>query len=223
MDDPELAERMSVFRNHGITTDHRQREARGEWFYAMEFLGYNYRITDFQCTLGLSQLQKLPEFLHRRHEIAAQYEQALAEIPGIEPFGLRSDVLPAFQSAERRVQSERKVGVISDSTPYTVLHTPCSLHAYHLYVIRCGRTDRDKVFKVLRQNCIGVNVHYVPVHLHPYYQKNLNTGRGLCPVAENAYEEIISLPLFPRMTDEDVAKVIDGVKMAIKSSRDGRI
>jgi perosamine synthetase len=172
-DDPELARRLRLFRNHGITTDHRQREAAGSWFYEMVDLGYNYRITDVQCALGLSQLRKLPGWLERRREIARQYDEALATLPGVRPLATRPD----------------------------------SDHAFHLYVVRVNPSHRARVFAALRTAGIGVNVHYIPVHLHPYYRRRFGTGPGLCPVAESAYEQVLSLPIFPRMTDADVVRV----------------
>jgi len=181
-DDEDLAARMRLFRNHGIATDHHQRQQLESWFYEMEDLGFNYRITDIQCALGLSQLQKLPKFLERRREIAAYYDEAFDNIPEIDPLEINSNVL----------------------------------HAYHLYVVKVNfaalKTDRNTLFRSLRRNGIGVNVHYIPVHLHPYYRKRFNTGPGLCPVAEKAYEELVSLPMFPAMTDDDVKKVIQEVK-----------
>jgi len=181
----------------------------------MTDLGYNYRITDFQCALGMSQLQKMPKFLYRRREIAARYDEALAKIPGIEPLGLRSDVLPASQNAERQAQSEGKEGAASDSKPCSMLHAPCSAHAYHLYVVRLEGNDRSKVCTGIREQGIGVNVHYIPIHLHPYYRKRFGTGPGLYPIAEKAYEENMSLPMFPGMTDDDVEEVIKALKKAV--------
>lgn len=179
--DPEFARRMRVFRNHGITTDHRQREQLGSWFYEMVDLGYNYRLTDLQCALGMSQLRKLPGWVARRQEIARQYDAAFAEIPAVEPLGVREDVS----------------------------------HAYHLYVIQLDptqlRATRAEVFAALRAEGIGVNVHYIPVHLHPFYRERFGTEPGLCPVAEAAYERLISLPMFPAMTDDDVESVIEAV------------
>lgn len=181
----ELSQRMRIFRNHGITTDHRQREEQGSWFYEMVDLGYNFRITDFQCALGMSQLKKLPEWIDRRRKIAQKYNEALTEINGIEPLALKADVL----------------------------------HAYHLYVIRVNRDktgiDRGDFFHALRSRGIGVNVHYVPVHLHPFYKNRFGTGRDLCPVAESAYEEIISLPMYPAMSDDDIGIVINSVRSSI--------
>ncbi len=177
-DDDRLAERMRIFRNHGITTDHRQRAQMGSFFYEMVELGYNYRITDFQCALGISQLRKLSTSVARRQQLAAMYDSAIAAIPYVQPLALRPD---------------RK-------------------HGYHLYVVRidteqldAGRAD---VFKALRAENIGTNVHYIPVHLHPYYRKRFGMKPGLCPVAEAAYEQIISLPMFPQMSEADLDDVV---------------
>jgi perosamine synthetase len=179
-DSPELAERMRLFRNHGITTDHRQREATGSWFYKMEVLGWNYRLTDFQCALGMSQLRKLPKWIARRREIAARYTAALAASPELE--------VPV---------------TLSDREP-----------AWHLYVIRLNldrlRVGRAEVFRALRAENIGVNVHYIPVPWHPYYRR-MGYVKGRWPVAEGAYERLVSLPIFPGLTAEDVEGVIAGV------------
>ena len=186
---PELAARMRVFRNHGITSDHRQRAAQGSWFYEMVDLGYNYRLTDIQCALGMSQLRKLPGWVARRQAIASRYDAAFAEIPPIEPLALRDDVS----------------------------------HAYHLYVIRAKldrlRADRATLFQALRAEGIGVNVHYIPVHLHPFYRQRFGTGPGLCPTAEAAYQEILSLPIFPRMSEADVSDVITAVHKVVEAYR----
>jgi perosamine synthetase len=181
-DAPELARRMRIFRNHGITTDHRQREKEGSWFYEMVDLGYNYRLTDIQCVLGLSQLRKLPGWVKRRQAIAQRYDEAFADLPAVQPLGVRDGVS----------------------------------HAYHLYMIQLDlerlSVDRAQIFSALVAEGIGVNVHYIPVHLHPFYRENFDTGPGLYPVAEAAYERLITLPLFPRMSDEDVEDVIMAVR-----------
>jgi perosamine synthetase len=179
-DDPAQAAWMRAFRSHGITSDHRQREAQGSWLYEMVDLGFNYRLTDFQCALGLSQLKKVNGWLQRRREIAASYDKAFDDIKTIRPL---------------RIGADRK-------------------HGFHLYVIRLGgslRTQRARMFSALRAEGIGVNVHYMPVHLHPFYRQRFGTGPGLAPVAEAAYEDILSLPLFPQMSDRDVNDVIDAV------------
>ena len=177
-DNTQLAERMRRFRNHGITTDHRQREKQGSWFYEMVDLGYNYRITDLQCALGLSQLKKLPLFLKQRRKIARAYDEAFGETAEINPLAVSADVG----------------------------------HAYHLYVIRLQSAgldiDRNGLFQALRQKGIGVNVHYIPVHLHPFYRKRFGTRPGLCPVAEEAFEQILSIPMFAAMSQEQIIEVI---------------
>jgi perosamine synthetase len=144
-------------------------------------LGYNYRITDFQCALGISQLRRLPEFIERRRHIAAMYDAALAEIRHVRPLAKRTDVV----------------------------------HAYHLYMIQfdleAWGMSRADIYSALRAENIGVNVHYIPVYLHPFYRTRLGTEPGLCPVAEKAFERLITLPIFPRMTEADVQDVIDAI------------
>ena len=175
---PELAARMRTFRNHGITTDHRQREQAGHWEYDMPELGFNYRLTDIQCALGRSQLARLTDWIARRRTIAARYDAALADLAGVSPLRTRSG----------------------------------AVHAYHLYVVQLDEArigaDRASVFRALRALGIGVNVHYRPVHLHSFYRRQFGYGPGLCPVAEREYTRILTLPLFPAMTDEDVEDVI---------------
>ncbi len=208
-DNEEYARRMRIFRNHGITTDHRQREQMGSWFYEMVDLGYNYRITDFQCALGISQLKKLAKWIKRRQEIAALYDEAFKDFPGIKPLGLRDDVLPP----------KEYISLSGDPVTH-IINFMYSLHAYHLYVVRVdekviGRT-RDEVFKELRSRGIGVNVHYIPVHLHPFYRKKFGTDVGLCPIAEKAYRQIISLPIFPALQDEEVEYIIKTIIEVLK-------
>lgn len=174
----DLRDRMAAFRNHGIDTDHRQRAERGSWFYEMQDLGYNYRITDFQCALGLSQLTRLPRWIARRQQLAGRYDAAFCNL-----------------SPVRALRRQTEVA-----------------HAYHLYVIRMDFNalgmDRPAVFARFRERSIGVNVHYIPVHLQPYYRRRFGTAPGLCPVAEAAYEELLTLPLFPAMEDQDVDRVV---------------
>ena len=178
---PEYCKRMRRFRNHGITLDHRQRIEKQSWYYEMTDLGYNYRITDFQCALGMSQLKKLPAWIKRRQEIASRYDIAFNDLPPIEPLAVTSNVS----------------------------------HVYHLYVIRLRDIDRNKVFSSLRAAGIGVNVHYIPVHLHPFYRERFGTKEGMCPIAEAAYEQILSLPIFSAMLDRDVDLVISSVKESV--------
>lgn len=184
-----LAQRLRRFRSHGINGDPRQREKQGTWFYEMVELGYNYRLTDIQCALGLSQLHKLPSWIKRRQYLANLYDQAFSELVEVIPLARRPD----------------------------------TSHAFHLYVLRFDlarlRADRAQIFAALRAEGIGVNVHYLPVHLHPFYRFRFGSGPGLCPVAEAAYEQIITLPLFPAMTDRDAQDVVDAVYKVIKAYR----
>ena len=176
-----LANRIRQFRNHGIDSDYRQRERQGSWYYQMADLGYNYRLSDIQCALGITQLKKLPAFLKRRREIAEYYDKCLLEMKIIRPLTVSNVVT----------------------------------HAYHLYVVRIDfkllGKQRDTLFQQLREKEIGVNVHYIPVHLHPYYRRKFGTGRGLCPIAEAAYEEIISLPIFPALDDKQMNQCMDAL------------
>jgi perosamine synthetase len=139
-DDPRLADRCVRFRNHGITTDAAQREAAGDWVYEMVDLGFNYRLTDLQCALGLAQLGKLEGFLARREAIAARYDEALGGLPGLTLPAVAADVRHAWHL-------------------YPVLLDLERLSA-----------DRRTVFSALRAEGIGVNVHYIPVYWHPYYR-----------------------------------------------------
>lgn len=181
-DDAALAGRMRIFRNHGISSDHRQRAEQGRWYYEMVELGYNYRLTDIQSALGLSQLKKLPRWVLRRREIARQYDAAFADLRQVQPLAVRPGVE----------------------------------HAYHLYPVLMTEGEdgaaRDRVFAALRAEGIGVTVHYIPVHLHPYYRRRFATAPGLCPVAEAAYGRLITLPLFPAMSGDDVQRVVAAVK-----------
>ncbi len=175
--DSALAKQMRQFRNHGITTDHRERSESGRFAYEMVDLGFNYRISDFQCALGTSQLQKLPAWLEQRRSLAARYDMQFCKDDGITPL---------ITSADRT-------------------------HAHHLYVVRL-KSDRNSMFRRLRERGIGANVHYLPVYLHPFYREKLGYAEGLCPAAEAAYKEILSLPIFPRMTFDDVDYVADNIK-----------
>jgi perosamine synthetase len=178
--DAGLARRLRLFRSHGIESDARRRQERGEWHYEMTELGFNYRLTDIGCALGLSQLPRLGQNVARRRQIAARYGEALAAVESIALPVVRPDVGPAW----------------------------------HLYPIRirAGRERRDMAFRALRAEGIGVNVHYIPVHLHPYYRTRFGLGAGLTPIAEQAATELLSLPMFHGMTDADVDDTIRAVQ-----------
>ncbi|KAB0499759.1 UDP-4-amino-4,6-dideoxy-N-acetyl-beta-L-altrosamine transaminase [Pseudomonas vancouverensis] len=175
---PELAERLQRLRSHGMTRDPQQMSepSHGPWYYQQVELGFNYRITDLQAALGLSQLARLDEFVARRRELAARYSRLLAHLPL---------TLPVAQ-----VQAES---------------------AWHLYVVRLqtGRINLShrQVFEGLRAAGVGVNLHYIPVHLQPYY-RDLGFAEGDFPQAERYYTEAISLPLFPLLSDEQQDTVV---------------
>jgi len=180
-DNPQFAETLRRFRNHGISSDARQRQTTGQWHYEMVLLGFNYRLPDVACALGIEQLKKLDANLMRRREIAARYTAAFREVPAVIPPALRREVEPAW----------------------------------HLYPIRLDlaklTADRAQIFRALRAENIGVNVHYIPVHFHPYYRDRFGYKPGDFPVAEDAYARLLSLPMFHAMTDQDTEDVIHAV------------
>ncbi len=177
----ELYRKMALFRTHGITRDRSSlTENQGPWYYEQQYLGYNYRLTDLQCALGISQLRRLDEFIERRRSIVSKYNEALSGVAGV-------------------------------VTPYEADY---SNSGWHLYIIRLKmelfKGTRKDIFEALRAENIGVNVHYIPVYLHPYYQGH-GYKKGICPNAEQLYQEMITLPLFPKMTDQDVQDVVTAV------------
>jgi perosamine synthetase len=186
-DNSQFAETLRRFRNHGISSDARQRQSAGQWHYEMVLLGFNYRLPDILCALGVQQLTRLDTNLARRREIAAQYTAAFREIPGVIPPAVRAEVNPAW----------------------------------HLYPIRLDleklSEDRAQIFRALRAENIGVNVHYIPVHLHPYYRERFGFRGGEFPVAEDAYARLLSLPMFHSMSDQDAKDVIEAVKKVVRS------
>jgi UDP-4-amino-4,6-dideoxy-N-acetyl-beta-L-altrosamine transaminase len=180
--DPGFRDRLASLRSHGITRDAARMEFNdGPWYYEMQDLGFNYRMTDLQAALGLSQLARLDAFLSRRRLLAKRYEQLLSQLPLQLP-------MPAPESA------------------------------WHLYVVRLSlqhipRSHRS-VFEQLRSANIGVNLHYIPVHLQPYYRR-LGFGPGDFPRAEQYYREAISLPMFANLGDEAQDRVVSELRMAI--------
>jgi UDP-4-amino-4,6-dideoxy-N-acetyl-beta-L-altrosamine transaminase len=182
----ELYEKLLIFRNHGITKDKRKflRGKEGDWYYEMHFLGFNYRMTDIQAALGISQLRKLDKFIEKRREIVKIYNAAFEDNPYF----------------------------------YTPVEKDYAYHSYHLYPIRLKDNwegERKEIFQLLREKGLGVQVHYIPVYLHPYYQK-LGYRKGECPVAEEFYEREISLPLYPAMSDDNIYYVVDTVFETLK-------
>lgn len=178
---PDYYRQLKLFRSHGITKETECLKANdGPWYYEMQELGYNLRITDIQCTLGIAQMNKLGKFLQERQLLAEKYNQALGQIKWIR--------IPPVPSADSR-------------------------HAYHIYpLLLAADVDRTNFYTYLREHNIGVQVHYIPVHLQPYYHRRFGYNPGDFPKAENFYAREISIPLFPGLTSEQQEYVIKVIK-----------
>ena len=187
--DRKIYEKLLKFRTHGITKKSNSKKALQEpWYYRQEFLGYNYRLTDIQAALGISQLKKLDMFVKKRLEIAKMYNEA-------------------FESVKEIVIPKQIKGASS---------------SWHIYVIQLKLealgVGRKEIFDELKEKGLGVNVHYIPVYYHPHY-KELGYKKGICPNAEQLYERIITIPLFPKMSKKDIEYVIKSVKSTVKKYR----
>jgi UDP-4-amino-4,6-dideoxy-N-acetyl-beta-L-altrosamine transaminase len=182
-DSEEYYEKLKRFRSHGIIKHNLSRD-EGPWYYEMVDLGYNYRMTDLQAALGISQMNKLDHFIERRREIANMYNEAFKTMDSV--------ILP--------------------------MQLEGTQSGWHLYVLQLKldklKRSRREIFESLRAENIGVHVHYIPVYWHPYYQK-LGYRKEICPKAEQWYEQALTLPIFPRMSDEDVRDVIEVVRRNI--------
>jgi UDP-4-amino-4,6-dideoxy-N-acetyl-beta-L-altrosamine transaminase len=184
--DRNLYEKLIMLRNHGITKDYsrfkmQHAELTGPWYYEMQELGFNYRMTDIQAALGISQLKKIERFIKRRRRIIKEYNRAFAAIEWL-------------------------------TTPY---ERDGVFSAFHLYVLKFDfeqiNKTRSQVMQELRAKGIGTQVHYIPVHLQPYYRENYGFKEGDFPGAEDYYRQCLSIPLYPKMTDKDVQCVIAAV------------
>lgn len=177
----DLYEKLVMLRNHGITKDQNMMSScDGQWFYEQQLLGFNYRITDLQCALGISQLKKLDHFLKRRRDIASFYNEAFSDLNIIK--------LP-FEKLE------------------------CAKASWHLYFIRLKNYSlRKDVFNQLKDSNIGVQVHYIPVHLQPYYRDKFGYKYGDYPNAEDYYKSTITIPLYPAMEAHEIEHVVDTIK-----------
>jgi perosamine synthetase len=206
-DDPASAERLRLFRSHGIKpgregvtlnnaaldneggANNRHGSGTSDWYSEMIALGLNCRITDFQCALGLSQLKKLDQFVARRSAIAELYRRAFA--------------------------SQDLVDV--------QLQPDCATSAWHLFVVKLKLESmsltRKDVYRALRESGVGTQIHYIPVHLHPYYRSRYQHRRGDFPEAERFYDRCLSLPIFPGMTDAQVAYVVENVNRIVGGAR----
>lgn len=183
--DPELAQRMSLLRSHGITRDPAlmTHEPDGPWYYQQIDLGLNYRMTELQAALGISQMERIDDYVSRRHAIAKRYDAMLADLPLTLPW-----------------------------------QNPDSYSALHLYVVRVTSTRRSRrqVFDHLKASGIGVNVHYIPVHLQPHHQR-VGAERGSFPNAEHYYAEAISLPMYPGLTESLQDEVVAAIRAALSA------
>lgn len=173
---------MKVFRTHGITKESAsfRLEEEGPWYYEMQVLGFNYRITDFQCALGISQLEKLPASLARRRQIAEKYYSGLNALKGVR--------LPPLPKNNQ------------------------TTHAFHLFPVLFTDKDRKEIFLSLKEKGIFGQVHYIPVHLQPYYRERFGFKPGDFPISEAFYQKEISIPMFPKMSDEEVDYVISTIQ-----------
>jgi dTDP-4-amino-4,6-dideoxygalactose transaminase len=192
-DREDLYRRLILFRTHGITRDAALlQKNEGAWYYEMQELGYNYRITDLQCALGTSQMKKLDHSLFRRNEIARFYREEMGQLDWLQlpECGFNTDWLadPAYRDLAKK---------------------PTDLHAYHLFPVRVRNAARRKdFFDHLRGSGIFVQVHYIPLHLMPYYRESFGFKPGDFPKAERFYEGEISLPMFPALTNEQLEYVV---------------
>lgn len=186
----EIAAEVRIMSLHGMSKDAWKRyTSAGSWYYEVVAPGYKYNMTDMQAALGLHQLQRLDGFSDTRQHQARLYDEAFATMPEIE-------------------------------TP--LVHADRN-HIYHLYVLRLSldqlTIDRAEFINLLREKNIGSSVHFIPVHMHPYYQETYSYQAGDLPVAESTYESIVSIPLYPKMTDEDVQDVISAVQEIVSMHR----
>jgi len=175
-------EKLKIFRHHGTI----KKPQKGGWYYEIEKPGYNYRLTDFQCVLGLSQLKKIDKFIKKRREILRRYNKAFK--------GINEIIAPTERDYVKS--------------------------AWHIYPIQLNlgklKVSRKKIFEELQKKGIGVQVHYIPLHLQPFYKKKFNYKKEDFPTAEKYYERAITLPLFPKMINKEINKVIQIIKKLIK-------
>ena len=180
--DPAIDEKVRCLRTHGITKDIDQlKNNDGPWYFEMRELGYNYRITDFQCALGSNQLKKLDCYVQKRREIAKKYDETFSNADNL--------IIP---------DAHRSIG-----------------HAYHLYLLQISfdklTITKHEFFKKMKQAGINLQVHYIPIHLQPFYQKKYKFNPGDFPVSENFYRNEVSLPIYPDLSTDDVALVLNSI------------
>ena len=194
-DREEFYQRLKIFRNHGIVRDSflfasgsTENDKGSRWYYEQQALGYNYRLPDINCALGLSQLKKLDQFVQRRREIAIRYNESF--------------------------KNNHALIIPQDRGNGDYYNEP----SWHLYILRLtGQSPpRRRLLERLHEKGIGTQVHYIPVYLHPYYQK-LGYQPGICPRAEDYYKRAFSIPLYPAMNDQDVQRVVEMVGREVEA------
>ena len=188
-EDNGLAELVNILRLHGISKDAWKRYSdQGSWYYEVLLPGYKYNMTDIQAALGLHQLAKQGKFQRVREQYAQRYTEAFRDIREVTPLQIKDHVR----------------------------------HSWHLYVVQLDLErliiDRGQFIEALRRENVGASVHFIPLHLHPYYRERYGFQRGDFPVAERAYERIVSLPLYPRMSEGDVEDVIEAVTKVVSKN-----
>ena len=206
-DDPEMIERCRIMALHGISKDAWKRyTSEGSWYYEIVAPGFKYNMTDIMAALGLAQLERVEEMKQRRHEIALTYNKAFAQIPEIQP--------PVCQQLNPCAECVCE--------KYNTTEPTCP-HSWHLYMLRLNLDklliNRKEFVQQLKEHNIGVSVHFIPLHIHPYYAELYNYEPQDYPVAYNEYMREISLPIYSKMTDDDVQSVIDAVKIIVEQSR----
>jgi perosamine synthetase len=182
-EDSMWAERMRIMSLHGISHDAWKRYTKeGSWYYEVLYPGFKYNLTDLAAAIGTEQLKKCSEFWHARRRIATIYATAFAEVDGVQVPACRNDVQ----------------------------------HAWHLFVIQldseCLKINRNQFIEALREKEIGTSVHFIPLHLHPYYRERFGYKPADFPNATAVFERIVSLPIYPGMTEADVERVIGAVR-----------
>jgi dTDP-4-amino-4,6-dideoxygalactose transaminase len=190
-DNPEWAERMRIMSLHGISKDAWKRyTAEGSWYYEVLFPGYKYNLTDLAAAIGIHQLRKCEQFWQIRQRYAAMYHEGLKDIPEL--------TLPPLAAEGQQ-------------------------HAWHLYVLRLNleqlRISRNEFIELLKQQQIATSVHFIPLHLHPYYRNTFGYRPADFPQASAVFERIVSLPIYPKMTEADVTYVIDAVRAIVQRYR----
>ncbi len=180
-------EKLLMFRTHGISKDASKRFGKsGGFYYDMKYLGFRYNMSELHASLGIHQFKKLEFFQKRRREIVEIYNKELHDVEEI--------TIPLVKKNIK--------------------------HSWHLYVIQLNleklRVDRNFIFKALREENIGVNVHYIPIHYHSYYQNNFGIKKGTLPIVEWLFPRLLTIPIFPKMTDDDVYDVINALEKVLK-------